>query len=118
MIKELTEQDLIQADEIAAKAARAYSEHVYTQKLYEGLCKDFLASLKMNLRDKLQKCSESELESRARATLEWGHFRASQMETLRESGRAKIKYDNAIRRWETIRTCLANKRAEVKRFGS
>lgn len=113
-----TEEDLIKQDDITAKAAQQYAEHVFSLKIYEGLCKDFLAALIMKLRSEIEeKVSEKELEARARATEEWQEFRKEQMENLRQAGRAQIKYNNAVRRWKTIQSCISLRKAEVSRFG-
>jgi len=113
-----TEEDLIRADDIAAKAAKAYAEYLYAQKLYEGRCKDYLAALKMEIRAKeAEKISEAELDTRARSKKEWLEFRKEEMDILREAGAAKIKYDNALRRWETVRSILSTKREEMRRLG-
>lgn len=114
-----TEEDLIKADDLAAKAAKGYADYVYSQKIYEGMCKDFLAALKMEIRSEMsgQKVSESELETRARANPKWLEFRSTQMQYLRDAGRAEILYKNAERRWKTVQSCLSLRKAEVNRFG-
>ena len=63
----------------------------------------------------LRKATDAQLEMMARACPEWREFRKVQMQKLKEAGAAKIKYDNRLRRWETIRSCLSLKREEIKR---
>lgn len=112
------EQNLIDADERAAKAAKAYSEHVFTWKLFESHSKDMLASLKFKIKKESgQKISDAELEMLARASDEWKVFRSEQMKQLKEAGKAQIAYDNAQRRWDTQRSILSVRKTEVKRFG-
>ena len=117
MILSVDEQKFLDADDKAAKAAEKYAEHVFSLKIYEGLCKDFLAALMMELREKYPdvKMSQSELETRARATPEWREFRDAQIEQLRESGRKQISYDNRRRRWETLRSIISLKKTEISR---
>jgi len=110
---------LAKCDDQAAKAAHEYQDHVHALKIYESVCKDFLAALKMEIRGKFkEKISESELECRARADEKWIKFREEQMEILREAGRREIAYDNWKRRWKTAQSGIALKRAELSRFGT
>lgn len=76
-----------------------------------------MAALKMELRESMEgKPSESELETRARATQKWRDFRKEQFEMLREAGRKQIQYENAKRRWETARSALSLKKMEMERL--
>lgn len=110
------EQNLSEADDKAAKAAENYCDYVYQLKIFEALCKDFLAALKMKEREANAKTSDAELEMRARASMEWVAFRDEQMNVLKDAGRRQIKYENAVRRFEAARSRLSNHRAEVSRF--
>lgn len=115
---EYNEQYLQERDDHAAKAAKEYQDHVFALKIYEGLCKDFMAAIKMQIRAENpgQKISESELETRARSMKEWLNFRNEQMEVLREAGRRQMQYENAKRRHQTAVSGLAMRREEVRRF--
>lgn len=118
MIKDITfvnEEELLKWDARCARAAQEYSEHMYAQKLYEGLCKDFLAALKVELLDKYPEASQTELETRARASEQWRTFRAEEMDKLRTAGAAQIRFDNARRRWETCRSIISLKKKEMER---
>lgn len=107
---------LTEADDKAAKAAENYADYVYQLKIFEALCKDFLAALKMKEKEANPKASDAELEMRARASMEWVAFRDEQMNTLRDAGRRQIKYENAVRRFEAARSRLSTHRAEISRF--
>lgn len=116
-ISNISEEEFLKADDIAAKAAQQYADHVYAMKIYEGMCKDYLAALKMEFRSKgAGKASQAELECIARASEEWKEFREQRMEILKEAGRKEVLYENAKRRWETARSNMSLKREEIKRF--
>jgi hypothetical protein len=110
------EKNLSEADDKAAKAAENYCDFVFQLKIFEALCKDFLAALKMKEREANAKTSDAELEMRARASMEWVAFRDEQMNVLKDAGRRQIKYENAIRRFEAARSRLSTHRAEITRF--
>ena len=107
--------DLSYWDDQCAKAAEKYKDHLYAEKLFESLSKDMLAALKMKERREHPDASETELETRARASEEWKTFRKEQFQVLRDASRAEITYDNARRRWETARSKLSIKKKEIDR---
>lgn len=115
---EYDEQELARRDDIAAKAAQGYADHVYALKIFEAMCKDFLAAEKMRLRadEKHKTSSDVMLETEVRASKEWKIYRDEQIKTLREAGRKQILYENAQRRWETARSGLSARKKEVERL--
>lgn len=114
----VTEQDFLKADDRAAKSAEQYADHLHALKLYESLCKDFLAALMMEIRQEMEdiKVSQSELETRARSNPKWIEFRDQQMQHLKDAGRREIRYKNDQRRWETLRSLISLKKSEIKRM--
>lgn len=110
-----TEDYLAEMDDNAAKAAEAYQDYVYQLKIFEGVCKDFLSALKMEIRKEIGDTSDAELETRARASNRWKEFRHEQFKALKEAGRRSVRWENAQRRWETARSGLSLRREEVKR---
>lgn len=117
---EYNEEYLSAMDDLAGKAARKYSEYVFQLKIFESLSKDMLASIKMKIRTENleEKMSESELETRARASEEWKEFRKYEIGLLKEAGIAQIQYESAQRRWETARSGLSLRKKEMERIPS
>ena len=116
MIEHAQASDLEKYDDLAAKAAKAYSEYVHERFLFAELSKDMLAALKMEiLAESDGKMSDAECDTRARASAKWKEFRVGQEKRLRDAGRAEIVYENAKRRWDTARSGLAIKRTEMER---
>ena len=113
-----TEEYLAEWDDHASKAAEAYAELYYEEKIHEQMAKDSLAAIKIDLAQEHKGASQTELESMARASMTWKLFRKEQFEVMRKVGKARIKYDNAQRRWETARSALAMRRAEMGRIVS
>lgn len=117
----ITEQDLIDANQKVSEASKVYRDHVFTMKMYEGVCKDFLSSLKMQIRKDYEaanrKYSDAQLETEARSLPEWVEFRKEKMQKLKEAGRAEIDYKNAERHWKTIQSALSLEKARLQRFG-
>ena len=111
-------EELAKRDDLAAKAAQKYASQVYQKLIFEALSKDMLAAIKFELKKELSDASDAELEMRARASENWKKFREEQFVMLKEAGKAQIQYENALRRFEAVRSGLALKREEVKRFPS
>ncbi len=115
---EYNEEYLMKMDDIAGKAASDYADYVFALKIFESVSKDFLASLKMEIRSqfKEEKFSESELETRARADERWKEFRKEEILFLKEAGRRQIRYESCQRRFEAARSGLSLKKKEMERL--
>jgi len=113
---EYTIGDLHEADENCAKASKIWASYVHEVEIVKSTIQDYLAALKMQIRKDFD-VSESELETRARASQEWQKFRKETKEKLRQAGKAKIVYENAHRRWETVRSGLSTRKKEIERLG-
>lgn len=107
---------LIEADKKATKLAKARSESVYQERIFKQLTKDYLASLKMEIRTEMGKVSDTELETRARAKQEWKDFISVQIQELKKAGSDRIRYENVLRQIDVLRTRLSLKKEEIKRF--
>jgi len=113
-----TEEDLERWDDECAKAAQRYQDYVHQLKIFESLSKDMLAALKMEIRENGgEKMSESELDTRARATEKWKEFRKQEFAELKEAGRRQIQYENLQRRVEVGRTRISLRKRELERLG-
>lgn len=111
---EYTEYDLMIADQRASTLGEEYKNYVFAKMMYEGVCKDYMAALKMEFRTEKDE-SEAKLESMVRASDDWKAFRKEKMAKLRDAGAAKIRYDNAIRHWESVRSCRSMRKKELER---
>jgi len=61
--------------------------------------------------------SLAERERKALLTEEWDTYTANMLTAESERGRAKVKYDDFVRMWDTYRTLISSKNAE-RRFSS
>lgn len=112
------EEDLEKLDDECAKAAERYQDYVHQLKIFESYSKDMLAALKMEIRESgVEKMSEAELDTRARASAKWKEFRAQEFKELKEAGRRQIQYENKQRRVEVGRTRISLRKRELERLG-
>lgn len=107
---------LMEANEKATEHAKLWAKSYHQERIFKQLKEDFLASLKMEMRTKIGKISDVELETRVRAGQAWKDFVSVQIEELKQAGIARIKYENALREVEVLRTMLSLKKEEIKRF--
>ena len=104
---------LEEAADLAAKAGEAYGEYVYRVKENEFLLKALFSAKFVELDDG----PTSRLEHLAKASKSYQMLSSQAASDLREAGKRKVAYENAIRQWETIRTNDVRDRQEKKIFG-
>jgi hypothetical protein len=113
---EFKPDDLAYWDNECSKAADVYAEYFNQEKLFQVLSAAKLAALVMGLKEEFKTESNVALEMRARASEGWQTFVLEQVKLLKEHGRARIKYEDCNRHWETARSLLAQRREEFKRI--
>lgn len=115
----MTEADLMAACYEAESAGEEYADFMFVKETLHQMRDAYLASLKMEkLQENLDvKISETALDRMAMGTKEWRDFCEAQRDEYRKAGQKKIRYENAQRRWESIRSAIAIRREEVRRFG-
>lgn len=97
----------------------AVKEHLEKQDIFynlEEMGKDVLASImgrieKAQPRD--EKISESKLERLARCDKDWTDYKEGLYQARLDAGRAKARYVQADRYWQTLQSALAYKRDEM-----
>ena len=98
------------------EAAREYADYVHQERFFKVLSDAKLASLIMEAKVNDPDQSNVGLENIAKSSDSWIVFIEEQTKMLKQAGRRKIKYENAIRLWETERSMLALRREEFKRL--
>lgn len=97
-----------------SKASDAYADYVAQEKIFQVLHSGKLAALIMEQKEENPEESNVSLEMRAKASLSWKVFVGEQIRLLRESGKRRLKYEDANRKWETERSLLAIKRERFR----
>ena len=119
MKAEFTLEYLTKADDWACRAAEKAVEAIATADALKEHSKDLLAAIMCRLdRDGTIKLSESKLERLARNTVEWKTFRSGQVSAMQEAVKAKQSATNAERHFETVRSGISYRKAELSRLGS
>lgn len=114
---EISDQELLTRAEVVALKTRGYQTYVYALEIYKSDSKAFLAEIKIAIRAAVEKISETELESRALASKKWQDKNRKYQEYLMKAGRAKMELEEAVVRYEAMRSALSSRKAEVKSFG-
>lgn len=104
---------LSECAERCTKAATEYQDLVNQEKIFQVLHAGKLAALMMDLKERNPDDSQSALEMRAKSSMDWKLFVGEQIKLLREAGRKWIRYEDAVRLWETERSRL---KAHVEEF--
>lgn len=114
----VSDGELERRAEIVWKKAESYKHYVYALEIFRKRNDQFLAEVKMAIRKTLEgKISEAELETRALASPTWKKFIDEECETLAKAGIAEMEYKAAMTAWESMRSALSSRKAEVKSFG-
>lgn len=114
---EVNDQELLLRAEKVVEAAERYKQHVFAHEIYKNKVKTFLARLKMEIRSKVEKISEAELETRALATDSWQTFSAQENDALTRAGIEKMNLEAAETRFKAMQSALSSRKAEVRSFG-
>lgn len=79
--------------------------------------KDVLAQIMTDIEntDPEKKWAATELERLARSSEKWKKYREGQFKAQYQAGVDKVKYQSAVRYWETIQSGLSFKKTEMKR---
>ena len=111
-----TEEELLKRDAHAYKCAKEYADYLYQERIYKDVRDAFLEAEKMRIRSSFkEKISDAELTCRVKGSNEWVKFLDEQHKILREAGRLKIKYENAVRSYEAYRSALSARKKEIER---
>lgn len=109
---------LAKADDWACRAASKAFEAVSISEALKENSKDLLAKIMCSLDVDDKKLSESKLERLARNSEEWLTFRKGQILAMQEAIKAKQSATNAERHFETVRSGISYKKAELSRLSS
>ena len=108
---EISDQELLARAEVVALKTRGYQAYVYALEIYKSDSKAFLAEIKIAIRAAVEKISETELESRALASQKWQDKNRKYQEYLMKAGRAKMELEEAVVRYEAMRSALSSKKS-------
>lgn len=113
---EFTLDELKNAEYFCWKAYVLYQAARDDADILHETGKDLLKSLMnaLNVEDN----SEARLERIARSGEAWKTHRLAEYEAILKAGILKVKYDSAVRYWDTIVSGLAYKRAELTKLGN
>jgi len=102
------EDRLVKYDVEAAKFGPEWAAKQGLSDSTEDRKNDYLAYLT----DKAEGSTNAEKERKARTSKEWEDFRIDLARMKQEALDAKIRYQIAMRHWDTARSLLASKNAE------
>ncbi len=112
-----TLEEFSEASQETSDAFRLYQKAKDDYEILKDSKKDFLALCMTQVPSDGERLSESSRERLARISDEWLVFMQGEQEAVRGLGRAGVQYFNALRKWETIRSGLSYKKAELKGLG-
>lgn len=109
--------ELTELNAKASKVGSKYGKYYYQHNIFKEAVKHYLSARIMELRTDNPKASEAKLDVMARASKEYKDQLTLLSKDLKEAGRLKIQYEDAVREVESCRTRISLRKSEIERFG-
>lgn len=114
----IDEKELLKRAHEVGLAGERYRKYVHALEIYRAKYDHYLAVCKNEIRKTLEgKVSEAELERHALASKFWQQKVLLGQEYLETASRAKIDFQVAMVKYESMRSALSNRKTEIKSFG-